>query len=117
MKRNIALAAVAAFTLSACSGLKDALNAHTDWVARAGSAELSVTKLANLLGKSRAPVRKDIANMKARKWYDVVSKGWGVEDTAAAKRQWESGQVLAADHILLLTQGMNDAQKAGVKKK
>jgi hypothetical protein len=155
MKRNIALAAVAAFTLSACSGLKDALNAHTDWVARAGSAELSVAKLANLLGKSRAPVRKDIAksianvwsdyqllgmaaahgdslndpklideamwpaiaSMKARKWYDVVSKGWGVEDTAAAKRQWDSGQVLAADHILLLTQGMNDAQKAVVKKK
>jgi len=155
MKRNIALAAVAAFTLSACSGLKDALNAHTDWVARAGSAELSVTKLANLLGKSRAPVRKDIAksianvwsdyqllgmaaahgdslndpklideamwpaiaNMKARKWYDVVSKGWGVEDTAAARRQWDSGQILAADHILLLTQGMNDTQKADVKKK
>jgi hypothetical protein len=156
MKRNIALAAVAAFTLSACSGLKDALNAHTDWVARAGSAELSVTKLANLLGKSpRVPVRKDIAksianvwadyqllgmaaahgdslndpklideamwpaiaNMKAKKWYDVVSKDWGVEDTAAARRQWDSGQVLAADHILLLTQGMNDAQKAAVKKK
>ena len=155
MKRNIALAAVAAFTLSACSGLKDALNAHTDWVARAGTAELSVAKLATLLGKSRAPIRKDIAksianvwvdyqllgvaaahgdslndpklideamwpaiaNLKAKKWYDVVSKGWGVEDTAAAKRQWESGQILAADHILLLTQGMNDAQKADVKKK
>lgn len=155
MKRTIALAAVAAFSLAACSGLKDALNAHTDWVARAGSAELTVTKLANLLGKSRAPVRKDIAksianvwadyqllgvaaakndsladpklideamwpaiaNLKARKWYDVVSKGWGVEDTAAARRQWETGQVLAADHILLLTQNMNDAQKADVKKK
>lgn len=155
MKRNIALAAVAAFTLSACSGLKDALNAHTNWVARAGSAELSVTKLANMLGKSRVPVRKDIAksfanvwsdyqllglaaahgdslndpklideamwpaiaNMKAKTWYNVVSKGWGVEDTAAARRQWESGQILAADHILLLTQRMNDAQKAVVKKK
>ena len=155
MKRNIALAAVAAFTLSACSGLKDALNAHTDWVARAGGAELTVAKLSSMLGKSRAPIRKDIAksianvwvdyqllgvaaahgdslndpklideamwpaiaNLKAKKWYDVVSKGWGVEDTAAAQRQWESGQILAADHILLLTQGMNDAQKADVKKK
>ena len=58
-----------------------------------------------------------IANLKAKKWYDVVSKGWGVEDTAAARRQWESGQILAADHILLLTQGMNDAQKAQVRKK
>src|SRR6266513_2934954 len=155
MNRNIVVAAAAAFTLSACSGLRDALNAHTDWVARAEKAELTVAKLANLLGKSRAPIRKDIAksianvwvdyqllgyaaahndslsdpkeldeamwpaiaNLKARKWYDVVSKGWGVEDTAAARRQWESGQILGADHILLLTQGMQDAQKAGVKKK
>src|SRR2546423_10411858 len=155
MKLKIAVAALAAFTLSGCSGLKDALNAHTDWVARGGNAELTVTKLAALLGKSRAPVRKDIAksmanvwvdyqllgyaaahndslndsktidevmwpaiaNMKARKWYQIVSKSWGVEDTAAARRQWEAGQVLAAEHILLLTQGMNETQKADVKKK
>jgi parvulin-like peptidyl-prolyl isomerase len=155
MKRNIVLAAAAAFTISACSGLRDALNAHTDWVARASSGELSVTQLANLLGKSRAPIRKDIAksianvwvdyqllgaaaahndslsdpkeideamwpaiaNLKARKWYDVVSKGWGVEDTVAARQQWEKGQMLGADHILILTQGMNDAQKAVMKKK
>ena len=155
MKRTFAIAAAAAFTLSACSSLKDALNAHTSWVARAGSAELTVTRLATLLGKSHAPVRKDIAKsianvwvdyqllgvaaahgdslsdpklideamwpaiaaLKARKWYDVVSKTWGVEDTTAAQRQWASGDILAADHILLLTQGMNDAQKADVKKK
>src|SRR6476646_485433 len=155
MNRTITLADAAAFTLPACSGLKDALNAHTDWVSRAGSAELQVAKLASLLGKSRAPIRKDIAksianvwvdyqllgyaaahndsltdskdideamwpaiaNLKARKWYDVVSKNWGAEDTAAARRQWEAGQILGADHILLLTQGMNDAQKADVKKR
>src|ERR1700694_4239500 len=155
MKRPLAIAATAAFTLSACSSLKDALNAHTSWVARAGSAELSVTRLATLLGKSRAPIRKDmaksianfwvdyrllgvaaahndslsdpkpieeamwpaIASLKARKWYDIVSKTWGVEDTTAAQRQWTSGEMLGADHILLLTQGMNDVQKAGVKKK
>lgn len=155
MKRTFVVAALAAFTLSACAGLKEALNAHTDWVARAESTELSVTQMATLLGKSRAPVRKDIAksianvwvdyqllgiaaahgdslndpkmideamwpaiaNLKARKWYDIVSKGWGVEDTVAAQRQWASGDILAADHILLFTQGMNDAQKAAVKKK
>jgi parvulin-like peptidyl-prolyl isomerase len=154
MKRTFAIAAAAALTLSACSSLKDALNAHTSWVARAGSAELAVTRLATLLGKSRAPIRKDIAksianvwvdyqllgvaaahndsladpklideamwpaiaNLKARKWYDIVSKTWGVEDTTAAQRQWASGDILAADHILLLTQGMNDSQKAAVKK-
>ena len=155
MKRTFAIAAAAALTLSACSSLKDALNAHTSWVARAGSAELTVTRLATLLGKSRAPIRKDIAksianvwvdyqllgvaaahndslsdpklideamwpaiaNLKARKWYDIVSKTWGVEDTTAAQRQWASGDILAADHILLLTQKMNDAQKVEVKKK
>src|SRR6266571_3822903 len=126
MNRNFVFAAAAAFTLSACSGLRDALNAHTDWVARAGSAELTVTKLATLLGKSRAPIRKDIAksianvwtdyqllgtaaahndslndpkeideamwpaiaNLKARKWYNVASKGWSVsvaESTYLAK--------------------------------
>src|SRR6476469_8284892 len=155
MNRKFALAAAAAIALSGCSGLKDAFSAHTDRVARAESAELSVNRLATLLGKSRAPIRKDIAksianvwvdyqllgvaaahndsladpkeiddamwpaiaNLKARKWYDVVSKGWGSEDTTAAKQQWDNGQILAADHILLLTQGMNDAQKAEVKKK
>jgi len=155
MKRTFAIAAAAAFILSACSSQKDALNAHTSWVARAGSAELTVTRLATLLGKSRAPIRKDIAksianvwvdyqllgtaaahndslsdqklidevmwpaiaNLKAKKWYDIISKTWGVEDTTAAQRQWASGDILAADHILLLTQGMNDTQKAEVKKK
>jgi len=155
MKRNFAVAAIAALTLSACSGLKDALNAHTDWVARAGAAELTVKQLAGMLGKSRAPIRKDIAksiasvwvdyqllgvgaahndsitdikaideamwpaivNMKAAKWYETVSKTWGVEDTTAAQRQWANGEILAADHILLLTQGLPDPQKAAVKKK
>ena len=155
MKRTFAVAAIAALTLSACSGLKDALSAHTDWVARAASTELTVTQLATLLGKSRAPIRKDIAksianvwadyqllgfaaahddsladskaideamwpaiaNLKARKWYDIVSKTWGVEDTTAAQRQWASGEILAADHILLLTQGKTDAQKADIRKR
>jgi parvulin-like peptidyl-prolyl isomerase len=155
MKRTFAIAAAAAVTLSACSGLRDALNAHTDWVAKTGSDELSVARLGTLVGQSHAPIRKDIAksianvwvdyqllgtaaahndslndskmideamwpaiaNLKARKWYDIVSKGWGTEDTTAAKKQWASGDMLGASHILLFTQGMNDAQKATVKKK
>src|SRR4026207_1097365 len=116
MKRTFAVAALAALVLSACSGLKDALNAHTDGVARAGSTELTVTQLATMLGKSRAPVTKPIAksianvwvdyqlpgaaaahhdspadpkrvdetrwlaraNVKARRWDDIVAKDWGV---------------------------------------
>lgn len=155
MKRIFALAAVAAISISACSGLKDALSAHTDRVASAGGGELTVTELGQLLGKSRAPMRKDIAksianvwvdyqllglaaaendslndaklieeamwpaiaNLKARKWYQQVSKTWGTEDPAAAQSKYASGEILAADHILLLTQGVTAAQKAEMKGK
>src|SRR5688500_1559384 len=156
MKRQaFAVATAAAILLSGCSGLKDALSAHTDRVATAGDAELTVPRLGQLIGKSRAPVRKDIAksiasvwvdyqllglaaaendsltdakaideamwpaiaNLKARKWYEQVSRTWGTEDSAAAQSKYASGEILAANHILLLTQGMNPAQKADVRKK
>ena len=88
MKRTIVLAAAAAFTISACSGLKDALNAHTDWVARAGSTEFTVAKLSNLLGKSRAPIRKDIAKSVGytalpQKMYDQATKKYAGKQTGA----------------------------------
>jgi hypothetical protein len=57
-----------ATTVAACSGLKDALTAHVDVVARAGSQELSVTRLGDLLGKStiNVPINKDVATLVAR---------------------------------------------------
>jgi parvulin-like peptidyl-prolyl isomerase len=154
-KHALVITAAAATLLSACSGLKDALSAHTDRVASAGEAELTVPRLGQMLGKSRAPIRKDIArsiasvwvdyqllglaaakndslndpkaideamwpaiaNLKARKFYEQVSKNWGTEDPAAAQSKYASGEILAADHILLLTQGMTAPQKAEVKKK
>jgi len=154
-KSSLVFAAVAAVLFSACSGLKDALSAHTDRVATAEDAELAVPRLAQLLGNSRAPIRKDIAksiasvwvdyqllgyaaakgdslndpkaideamwpaiaNLKARKWYEKVSADWGTADPVAAQSRYASGEVLAADHILLFTQGMPAAEKAAVKGK
>jgi hypothetical protein len=57
-----------ATTVAACGGLKDALTAHVDVVARAGSQELSVTRLGDLLGKStiNVPITKDVATLVAR---------------------------------------------------
>ncbi|HUQ45224.1 MAG TPA: peptidylprolyl isomerase [Gemmatimonadaceae bacterium] len=57
-----------ATTVAACSGLKDALTAHVDVVARAGSQELSVTRLSELLGKAKlqVPINKDVATLVAR---------------------------------------------------
>src|SRR5437868_9251404 len=57
MKRSSLLVLlVGATSLVACDGLKEALTAHVDVVARAGSQELSVTRLGNLLGKAKLPV-------------------------------------------------------------
>jgi hypothetical protein len=69
MKRtSLLLLALGATTLAACSGLKDALTAHVDVVARAGSQELSVTRLSDLLGNSKigVPINKDVATLVAR---------------------------------------------------
>ena len=57
------------------------------------------------------------ANVKAKKWYDLVSKNWPKPDSAAAEAFYNSGQILAASHILLVTRGMPDTAKATVKKK
>src|SRR3954466_14139610 len=69
MKRSpILVLALCATTLAACGGLKDALTAHVDVVARAGSQELSVTRLSDLLGKAKlqVPINKDVATLVAR---------------------------------------------------
>ncbi len=58
-----------------------------------------------------------IANVKAKKWYEQVSKNWRAPDSTAAEGIYNKGQVLAASHILLLTKGMDASAKAAAKKK
>lgn len=62
--------AAAALTLTACEGLKEALTAHVDVAARAGSQELSVTRLGDLLGnaKIQVPVTRETAAIIADIW-------------------------------------------------
>ncbi len=149
MIRPIAVAVLALTVLSGCEGMRDAITAHTDTAARVGSNELSAAHLAQLLGSSQAPVRKDVvrtvaglwvnyqllalaaakndslnepatidsamwsllANRRAQKWFEQISKGWGRVDTATAPRRYASGELLAASHILLLTQNKPDSAK------
>ena len=69
MKRSpLLVLAFGASTLAACSGLKDALTAHVDVAAKAGSQELSVTRLADLLGnaKLQVPINKEVATLVTR---------------------------------------------------
>ena len=58
-RSSFALAATASliFALGACDGLKEALTAHVDVAAKAANQELSVTRLADLLGNAKVPVK------------------------------------------------------------
>jgi peptidyl-prolyl cis-trans isomerase D len=65
---SLGILVLGASTLVACDGLKEALTAHVDVVARAASQELSVTRLGDMLGNSKigVPVNRDIASLIAR---------------------------------------------------
>ena len=155
MKKIGLAAVVAALAMTGCDSLKEAMSAHTDVVAKAAGQELTITRLANLMGNSQAPLREDvtravvdawvnyhlvgeaaanndslkdvgnmdeamwamIANIKARKWYDHVSKTWKTPDSTQAEAAYNNNVLLAASHILLLTQDTSAAAKAAVKQK
>jgi peptidyl-prolyl cis-trans isomerase D len=80
MKRQALFVLASAMVLAACDGFKEAMSAHQDVVARAGSQELSVERLAELLGNSRAPLEKEVARRVAQIWVDYQLAG-----AAAAK--------------------------------
>ncbi|MDQ3950374.1 MAG: peptidyl-prolyl cis-trans isomerase [Gemmatimonadota bacterium] len=73
---TLAFAASTTFVV-ACDGLKEAFTAHVDVAARAGSQELSVTRLAELLGGSRlgVPVTRENAGILADLWANYQLMG------------------------------------------
>jgi hypothetical protein len=75
MTRLRSLATLALVSLAACDGLKEAFSSHVDVAAQAGSQELSVQTLADLLGKSRVPVRKEVAQSIADAWVNYQLLG------------------------------------------
>ncbi|GAC1517420.1 MAG: hypothetical protein NVS1B4_17590 [Gemmatimonadaceae bacterium] len=70
MKRLLPL--VAALAVAGCDGFKEAMTAHVDVVARAGSQELSVSRLSTLMGKAVVPipVTRETAKLLATLWVD-----------------------------------------------
>lgn len=77
--RTLSLAALL-LAVPACGALRDAMTSHTDIAARAGSQELTVGELAQLLVDSRAPIRVDVARTLAHLWVNFQLLG-----TAAAR--------------------------------
>lgn len=137
--RLLVASLLAVLSVSSCAAFKEAMTAHVDVVARAGSQELTVGRLAEMLGTSEVPLRPDaarslaqlwvnyqllghagaqgdsfstaedadagmwsaFAQLKTRKYYEQVSKGWAVTDTASLEQKYNDGEMLAAAHILL----------------
>lgn len=92
--RSLLAFTVACVTVTACQGLKDAFNAHSDTVARAGSQELSVQRLGDLLGKTPLQVQptKENATIVASLWVDYQLLG----QAAARNDSLNSPKELAA---------------------
>jgi hypothetical protein len=76
MKRSLVLALAVCVPVVACDGFKEAMTAHVDVAARAGSQELSVTRLGDLLGASKVPLRRDVVKTVADMWvnYQLLAR-------------------------------------------
>jgi peptidyl-prolyl cis-trans isomerase D len=76
--------------LAACDGLKEALTAHVDVAAKAANQELSVTRLADLLGNAKVPVpiTKENAGIVADLWvnYQLLAHAAAVGDSLTDKK-------------------------------
>lgn len=89
MKRSVFVLAASVALLAGCEGFKEAMTAHVDVVARAGSQELSVERLANLMGSSQIPLTEDNAKALSNLWVnyqllgEAAAKGDSLTDPKA----------------------------------
>jgi hypothetical protein len=75
MNRSLIAVVAAGFTLAACEGFKEALTAHVDVAARAENQELSVERLAELIGNTDFPISNDFARTVSGLWVDYQLLG------------------------------------------
>ena len=80
--RSIAVACAFA-AVPACSGLKEALTGHADVAARAGSRQLSVERLTQMMASTPVPPRKDVALAISNLWvnYQLLGQSAARGDT------------------------------------
>lgn len=77
MARRFAVLSIV--VLAGCSGLRDAVTAHQDVVARAGSQELTVTQLAQLIAPvKQIPMSRAVVDRIADVWVDYQLLGMAV---------------------------------------
>lgn len=76
LTRSLVASLFAVVTLSSCSAFKEAMTAHVDVVARAGSQELTVGRLSEMLASSDVPLRPDAARTLAQLWVNYHLLGY-----------------------------------------
>ena len=79
--------------LSSCQAFKDAMTAHVDVVARAGSQELTVDRLGELLGSADIPVSPQAVRTVAQLWvnYQLVALAGAEGDTLGTIEDADAG--------------------------
>jgi hypothetical protein len=92
MNRSLIAVFAAGITLAACEGFKEALTAHVDVAARAESQELSVERLAELIGNTDFPISPEVARTLSGLWVDyqllahAAAQGDSLKDTTRLDR-------------------------------
>ena len=100
---RLALVAVILVAATACGALKDAMTAHVDVVARAGSQELTVSELSSMLANSQVPLRADVARSLAQLWvnYQLLGQAAAANDTLGTVELADRGMWSAIDQMKL----------------
>ena len=92
MNRSLIAVFAAGITLAACEGFKEALTAHVDVAARAESQELSVERLAEMIGNTDFPISPEFARTLSGLWVDyqllahAAAQGDSLKDTTRLDR-------------------------------
>jgi peptidyl-prolyl cis-trans isomerase D len=87
MNRSLIAVVAAGLALAACEGFKEALTAHVDVAARAEDQELSVERLAEMVGNTDFPISTEFARTVSGLWVDyqllahAAAKGDSLKDT------------------------------------
>jgi parvulin-like peptidyl-prolyl isomerase len=90
------LVCLTTLTVAACSGFKEAMTAHVDTVATAGSQALSVDRLASLLAHSKAPLQKEVVRQIVDVWVDYQLLGHAAAVDDSLNTQKDRDQALWA---------------------
>lgn len=100
---RFALIAVTLTAVTACGALKDAMTSHVDVVARAGSQELTVAELSDMLANSQVPLRPDVARSIAQLWvnYQLLGQAAAANDTLHTDELADQGMWSAIDQMRL----------------